>query len=65
MGREGRNHKDSLEYTADGIRDTASELGRNADEQAVTASMVEEQAKATHRLAAAVEELTETIRQQE
>lgn len=57
----GRDHKDDLEYTADGIRDTNSDLGKETDPNSVQASMQEETAKAIHRLAAAVEQQTEVL----
>ena len=62
---EGSKHKDDLEYRADGLRDMASNRGSEPNEQHIQASMQEETAKAIHRLAFAVEELTEAVRQQE
>lgn len=52
---------DDLEYTADGIRDRANELGRSADEQRVQASMQEETAKAIYALRDAVKELSASM----
>lgn len=57
----GRKHKDALEYTGDQIRDFPGETS----ERHVQASMQEETAKAIHRLADAVEELTEVVKEQE
>lgn len=57
----GRKHKGDLEYNSDGLRDIASSRGRDPDEQHIQASMQEETAKAMHRVAAAIEDLTEAV----
>lgn len=54
--------RDDLNYTADGLRDTASKLGRDSDEQHIQSTMLEEIALAIHRLAEAQEAENELFR---